>query len=77
MFYQIVLSLQVKKSAIISSKHGIYQLHNELLNDLRPRILGNGQKNPKTSCIYNLMAIPLPKVKILLVIAKKLLKTIN
>ena len=36
MFYQILLSPQVKQSAIISNKHGI-----NLPNDLRLRILGN------------------------------------
>ena len=35
MFYQIFLSPQVKRWAIITYKHGIY----ELPNDLRPRIL--------------------------------------
>ena len=35
MFYQIFLSPQVKRSAIISNKHGIYELPHELLNDLR------------------------------------------
>ena len=37
MFYQILLSSQVKCSAIISNKRGIYELPNELLNDLRRR----------------------------------------
>ena len=37
MFYQIFLSLQVKRSVIISNKHGI----NKLLNELRLRISGN------------------------------------
>ena len=42
MFYQILLSPQVKRSAIISLKHGIYELPHELANDLRLlRILGN------------------------------------
>ena len=34
MFYQIFLSLQVKWCAIITYKHGIYELPCELLNDL-------------------------------------------
>ena len=38
---QIFFSLQVKRSVIISNKHGIYELHHELPNDLRLRILGN------------------------------------
>ena len=39
MFYQIFLSPQVKQWAIITYKHGIYDLSHELTNDLR--ILGN------------------------------------
>ena len=34
MFYQIFLSLQVKRCAIVTYKHGIH----ELLNDLRLKI---------------------------------------
>ena len=41
MFYKVVLSPQVKPIAIITYKHGIYKLPNELPNDLRLRILGN------------------------------------
>ena len=40
-FCQMFLSLQVKRSAIISNKHGAYQLPHKLPNDLRPTILGN------------------------------------
>ena len=39
MFYQIFLSPQVKRWAIITYKHGIYDLPRELPNDLRLRIL--------------------------------------
>ena len=35
------LSLQVKRCAIITYKHGIYDLPHYLPNDLRLRILGN------------------------------------
>ena len=35
MFYQIFLSPQVKQSAIISNKHGMYELPNVLPNNLR------------------------------------------
>ena len=35
MFYQIILSPQVKRCAIIAYKHGIYELPHELQNDLR------------------------------------------
>ena len=41
MFYQIFLSLQVKRCAIITYEHGIYELLHGLLNNLRLRILGN------------------------------------
>ena len=41
MFYQIFLSTQVKRSAIITYKHGIYELPYKLPNYLRLRILGN------------------------------------
>ena len=34
MFYQIFLSPQVKLCAIITYKHGIYELPHELSNDL-------------------------------------------
>ena len=38
---QILFSLQVKRTVIIRNKHGIYELHHKLPNDLRRRILGN------------------------------------
>ena len=41
MFYQIFLSPQVKRSAIISNEQSVYELPDKLLNDLRLRILGN------------------------------------
>ena len=41
MFDQIFLSPQVKRSVIISNKHGTYELSYELPNNLRLRILGN------------------------------------
>ena len=41
MFYQIFLSPQVKQCAIITYEHGIYELLEELPNNLRLRILGN------------------------------------
>ena len=41
MFYQIFLLPQVKRCAIITYKHGIYELPHELPNNLRLRILGN------------------------------------
>ena len=45
MFYQIFLSPQAKRNVIIiSNKHGIYELPNELPNDLRK--FGNIEKIP-------------------------------
>ena len=41
MFYQTFLSPQLKRCAIITYKHGMYELPHQLLNDLRLRILGN------------------------------------
>ena len=41
MFYQIFLSGEVERLAVITYKHGIYQLPHELPNDLRLRILEN------------------------------------
>ena len=39
MLYQFSLSPQVKRWAIVTYKHGIYELLHELPNDLRLRIL--------------------------------------
>ena len=41
MFYQIFLSPQVKRSAIISNKHGIYEMAHELQSALILKILEN------------------------------------
>ena len=40
MFYQIFLSLQVKRCAIITVKHGTCELPHEVQSELRLRILG-------------------------------------
>ena len=40
LLYQIFFSPQVQKSLIISNKHGIYDLPDELLKDLGLRMLG-------------------------------------
>ena len=47
MFYQIFLLPQVKHCAIIPYKHYVYELLNELLNDLRLRKLGSITKSSK------------------------------
>ena len=54
MFYQIFLSPQVKQSAIISNKHGVYELLHELPNDLRLRILGNKEKSGESPNLLKL-----------------------
>ena len=41
MFYQIFFSPQVKRWAIITYKHSMYELPHELPNDLRLRMLEN------------------------------------
>ena len=41
LLYQIFFSLQVQRSVIISNKHDIYELPDELPKDLRLRILEN------------------------------------
>ena len=46
MFYQIFLSPQVKRCAIITYKRKIYELPHELPNDVRLRKLGNKCLNP-------------------------------
>ena len=45
MLCQILLLPQVKWSAIISNKQGVYELPHELPNDLRLRVLGNKEKS--------------------------------
>ena len=47
MFYQLFLSPQVKWGAIITYKHGIYQLPLELPSDLRYTILDFGSNGPR------------------------------
>ena len=45
MFYQVFFSPQIKRCAIITYKHGIYELPHELSNDLRLTILSNDLPN--------------------------------
>ena len=54
MFYQIFFSPEVKRSVIISSKHGIYELPHEFLNNLRLRILGNYKISVKSQNVIEL-----------------------
>ena len=55
MFYQIFISPQVKRSVIISNKHGIYKLPHALSNDLRLRILGNQEGSEKSQNFIELI----------------------
>ena len=49
MFYQIFLSSQVKQWAIITYKHGVYELPHELPKNLRLILrLGKYQKSAQT-----------------------------
>ena len=54
MFYQIFLLPQVKRSAIISHKQGVYKLPHELPNDLRLRIVGNKEKSGESVSLLKL-----------------------
>ena len=47
MFYQILLSPQVKGWVIITYKNGIYELPHQLPNNLRLRMLGNEEISGK------------------------------
>ena len=53
MFDKFFLSTQVKRSVIISSNHGIYELPHELRNDLRLNVLGNSEISGKSQNFYN------------------------
>ena len=52
-FYQSFLSPQVKRSAIISNKQGVYELPQELPNDLRLRKQGKIRKISKFTRMIN------------------------
>ena len=64
MFYQIFFSPQVKQWAIITYKHGIYELLHELPNDLRLkdlRKLGNIRKVSKPHRMIAQCPVSLPQ----------------
>ena len=56
MLCQIFLSPQVKQNAIISNKHGIYELPHKLPKDLRLRILRNQTKSGKSQNVIELQS---------------------
>ena len=58
MFYQIVLSPEVKQCTIITYKHGTYELPHELPNDLR---LKNDRLVPSLPAKMEILLI-LPKI---------------
>ena len=60
MFYQILLSPKVERGAVISNKHGIYELSHKLPNNLRLKIRWN----------YKLVPSLPPKMKALSITAK-------
>ena len=63
-FYQIFVSPQVKQCAIITDKHGIYEVPHDLPNDLRLNISGKTLQNDTLVCSFPV------KIKILLILAK-------
>ena len=63
MFDKIFVSPKVKQIVIISNKHGIYKLPQELPNDLRLRKLGNIKKISKFHRIIAWCSVLLPKLK--------------
>ena len=77
MFYQIFLSPQVKRWPIITYKHGIYELPQQLPNNLKLRISGNQEKSATVWTRYNdCLVSSLPaKMKFLLTLAEKYWKT--
>ena len=63
MFYQIFFSPQVKRCAIVTNKYSIYDLSNELANELSLRILGNQRVSGKSSnAIEKQPSAPPPRI---------------
>ena len=54
MFYQFFLSPQVKRSVIISNKHGVHELPHELPDNLKLRISGNKENLGKSQNLLEL-----------------------
>ena len=52
--YQFFYLPKVKRSVVISNKHGIYELPRELPNNSRLRILGNYERSCKSQNIIEL-----------------------
>ena len=64
MYYQIFLSPQMKRWAVITYKHGINELLHELPNDLILRRLGNIGKLSKSHRMIAQCPVPPPKWKL-------------
>ena len=64
--FDVFLSLKVKRNAIISNKHGIYELLPDLPNELNLGFwkISKYQKNVKTSLNYSLVPSLTPKIKV-------------
>ena len=56
MFHQIFLSPQMKRYAIITYKHGVYELPHEFSNDLRLRNLRKLENIRELSKIHRMIA---------------------
>ena len=56
MFYQIFISPQVKRCAIITYEHGIYELPHELPNNLRLKDLRKLENIRKLSKLHRMIA---------------------
>ena len=54
MFYQFFLSPQVKRSVIISNKHGVHELPHELPDNLKLRISANKENLGKSQNLLEL-----------------------
>ena len=68
MFHQIFFSPQLKRCAIITYEHGIYELPHELLHDLRPRKLKNIRKLSKPYRMIANRPVSPSKMKALLIL---------
>ena len=76
MFYQTFLSPQVKRCGIITNKHGIYELPDELPNNLGFRTLGNLDTSGECLNPHNDKPAPSPprQIENFVNASKKLLK---
>ena len=72
MFDKTFVSPQVKRSVIISNKHGIYELPQKLPNDFRLRTLGNKEIPRRSQNLMNrrLRLNLATKIKILSILPK-------